>query len=222
MMELKEGKEADYIINRITNSELTGAMSALNTAWDKGYSDTTRSADLAEAYDSYAAMDSAAKKAVREFATGTTKKYIEAREAGISHEDFLNAAKSVEKVKGTGSINKDTGKATVRDIDRRRAIANTTGLTEKEVDTIMKCYMADYDPGDESPDTTEFKYQYIREELGLSPKAYASTYQAYLDGEKKNGKIAAIMDMGYDYKTANALYKVYYGKMKDKLIEMYG
>jgi hypothetical protein len=82
--------------------------------------------------------------------------------------------------------------------------------------------MPDYDENDESPETTEFKYQYIREELDLSPSQYASAYRAYLDGEKKAGKIRDIMSLGYDYKTANALYKVYSGSMKNKLLSMYG
>lgn len=222
MMELEEGKEAGYIINRIINSGLNQAMSALDTAWDKGYDDTGRSNALQTAYDSYSALDKAAKETIREFATGTTAKYIEARDKGVSHEDFVAAAENIAKVKGTGSINKDTGKATVRDIDRRQAIANTTGMTEKEVDIVMKAYMADYDPSDESPETTELKYDYVRQELSMSAKEYAATYRAYLDGDKKAQKIAAIQALGYDWGTAYKLYKVYAGSMKNKLIEMYG
>lgn len=141
---------------------------------------------------------------------------------GISHDDFLSAAKRVSTVKGTGKVDEKTGVKAVRDIDKREAIAKTPGLTDAEVDAIMKCYMPDYDPDDESPETTEFKYEYVRQELGLSAKEYAATYRAYLDEDRKNDKIAAIRALGFDYKTANALYKVYYGRMKNKLIDMYG
>ena len=161
-------------------------------------------------------MDADQKKEVKQFVSGNAAKYIEAREKGISHEVFIKAAKNVNDVKGTGKG------GTVRDIDRRKAIAKTSGLTESQIDKLMKVYMPDYDKTDESPETTEFKYQYIREELDLSPREYASTYEAYLDGDKKVGKIADIMALGYDWTTANALYKVYSGSMKNKLLSLYG
>jgi hypothetical protein len=219
MLELKQGNEASEILRNITNSELNRTMSNLDTAWDNKYSTgvtDSYSRELETAYDSYAKMDADQKARVKEFATGNAAKYIEAREKGISHSDFISAAKNVNNVKGTGA------NGTVRDIDRRQAIAKTAGLSTSEVDRLMKVYMPDYDENDESPETTEFKYQYIREELDLSPSQYASTYRAYLDGEKKAGKIRDIMSLGYDYKTANALYKVYSGSMKNKLLSMYG
>ena len=219
MMGLKKGYEADEIIRRVTNSELNRTFTNLDTAWDSGYSKevTERySNELAAAYESYSKMDADQKKEVKQFVSGNAAKYIEAREKGISHEVFIKAAKNVNDVKGT-----DKG-GTVRDIDRRKAIAKTSGLTESQIDKLMKVYMPDYDKTDESPETTEFKYQYIREELDLSPREYASTYEAYLDGDKKVGKIADIMALGYDWTTANALYKVYSGSMKNKLLSLYG
>ena len=95
-------------------------------------------------------------------------------------------------------------------------------MTEHEIDIVMRAYMDDYDPTAKSPETAEFKYQYVRDELGLSPDEYTSTYRAYLDSSKKAGKIAAIRALGYDYRTAKKLYDVYYGKMKKQLIKMYG
>lgn len=221
MMDVKK-KGANEILRRVLNSELNGSMSDLDEAWDKGYHEENFDRALQTAYDSYSKATPAMKKQVYNEAEGTTKKYLEARSKGISHIDFVAVAENIAKVKGTGSINKDTGKATVRDIDRRKAIANTSGMTDKEIDIVMKAYMADYDPKAESPETTEFKYQYAREKLGLTPKQYVSTYQAYLDGDKKKDKIAAIRELGYDYSTANALYKLYYGRMKNELIDLYG
>lgn len=213
---------ANEILRRELNSGINTAMGNLDNAWEKKYDEERFVQEMENMFRSYQNAPAAMKKQVYAEASGTAKKYIEVRDKGISHTDALSAIKNVATVKGTGSINKDTGKPTVRDIDRRQAIANTTGLSEKEIDTIMKAYMADYDPNDESPETTEFKYQYAREELGLSPKEYADTYRAYLDGKKKAQKIKAIRALGYDYRTANALYKLYYGRMKDDLIEMYG
>lgn len=206
MMEMEQGKEAEYIIRRVTKSELTGAMDALDTAWDKDYDQTGRSDDLKWAYDTFKAMTADARKDVEERITGTTAKYIEARDKGVSHEAFVKAAENVNKAKGTGS------NGTVRDIDRRAAIANTYGLTEKQIDTIMKAYMGDYDPENGKTEKSELKYDYIRQELGLSPKAYTETYRAHLDNSKKKEKIAAIMALGYDKKTATKLYNVYAGR----------
>lgn len=206
MMELTTGAEASQIIRRITKSELNRTMSALSTAWYQGYDETVRSQDLKTAYDSYSKMSSTAKAQVRKAATGTTAKYIEAREKGISHENFLKAAENVAKVKGTGS------NGTVRDIDRREAIAKTTGLSEKAIDTLMKCYMPDYDPEDDPPDRTEVKYDYIRQEMGLSAKEYTAAYRAYSDNDKKYAQVNAIRDaLGCSQSAAYRLYSVYSG-----------
>lgn len=209
------------ILRRTINSDLNTAMSELDNAWEKDYDEAAFIREMEETFNAYSKASAETKRQVYEEATGATKKYLEVRDKGISHADAIKGIKAVETAKGTGSINKDTGKATVRDIDKRQAIANS-GLSEQATDMLMKAYMADYDPSDESPETTEFKYQYAREELGLSAKEYAATYRAYLDNGRKAKKIAAIRALGYDYKTANALYKLYYGRMKDDLIEMYG
>lgn len=214
MMELEEGKEADQILRRVTKAELTGAVSALDAAWDKGYDDAGRSDDLKWAFDTFKTMSPKAKQEVRDQTTGTAAKYIEAREKGVSHRAFVNAAENISKVKGTGS------NGSIRDIDRREAIATTRGLSEKNIDAIMKCYMEDYDPENGKTATTELKYDYIRQELGLSPKQYAQTYRAHLDNSKKADKIAAMMELGYDKKTATALYNVYAGNSKGKAAYM--
>lgn len=214
MMELTEDSEARYILRRVASGELSGAMDALNTAWDKGYDDTGRSNELQWAYDTFKNLSLSARNEVKEWATGTTAKYIEAREKGVSHRAFVNAAENISKVKGTGS------NGSIRDIDRREAIATTRGLSEKNIDAIMKCYMEDYDPENGKTATTELKYDYIRQELGLSPKQYAQTYRAHLDNSKKADKIAAMMELGYDKKTATALYNVYAGNSKGKAAYM--
>lgn len=219
MMKLKGGKEAQQILQRTAENVISNAVSKLDTAWDSGYSKENTEAyskELEKAYESYSKMDAAAKREVKATATGTAAKYIEAREKGISHADFVNTARNINNVKVTGT------NGNVRDIDKRQAIAKTPGLTDKEVDNLMKVYMPDYDPNDESPETTELKYQYAREELGLSPQEYASTYRAYLDNDKKKNKIAAIRDLGYDYATAQKLYKLYGGSLKKQLLKLYG
>ena len=214
MEELAEADDpAKYIVQRVAGTNLNRAMTDLDTAWDHSWNTTAKERALDEAYAEYKSMSKEAQKEIETFATGTAKKYLEARGNGISHKDFLAAAKNVETVKGTGKYNSETKKNTVKDIDKREAIAKTTGLTEHQVDIIMKAYMPDYDPDAEKKEKTELKYDYIRQELGMTPVEYADTYRAYLENAKKHEKIAAIQAMGYDYTMASKLYRLYQGQI---------
>lgn len=214
MEELAEAEDpAKYIVQRVAGSTLNRAMTDLDTAWGHGWNTKAKERALDAAYQEYKNMSRAAQKEIEDFATGTAKKYLEARGKGISHEDFLAAAKNVETVKGTGKYNADTGENSVRDIDKREAIAKTTGLSHQQIDIIMKAYMPDYDPTDEKPNKTELKYDYARKELGYSPAEYADIYRAYLEHDKKVDKIKEIMKLGYDYGTANQMYKLFQGRV---------
>ena len=207
-----DGKEAE----KITEKQIVGDFTDI---FKDGKIDAGK---LEAAYDQYSGMTAAGKKQIAETADSHTRAFLEVREQGVSAKKYSAAAQNIANAKGTGAVKKGTGKATVRDIDVRQAIANTTGMTDREIDIVMRAYMDDYDPTAKSPETTEFKYQYVREELGLSPDEYTSTYRAYLDSSKKADKIAAIRALGYDYRTAAKLYDVYYGNMKKQLIKMYG
>ncbi|MGN0978639.1 MAG: hypothetical protein ACI4PH_11340, partial [Faecousia sp.] len=132
-----------------------------------------------------------------------TEKFDQMTEAGISADSAKIIGSLLDGIIGTGSIDAETGKASVRDIDKREAIAKS-GLSDDEIDTIMHVYM---------PDTgnTELKYDTIRD-LGFTAEEYADSYRAYLDNSKKADKIAAIQqELGCDYSTANTLYRIYYG-----------
>lgn len=132
-----------------------------------------------------------------------TAKFDTMIEAGIPTDRADQVIQALSGAIGTGSD------GSVRDIDTRQTIATMEGLSDAAIDEIMKCYMGDYDPNAEKKEYTELKYDYIREVLGLSPKAYAETYRAHLDNSNKDAKIAAIMKLGYDEQTATALYNVY-------------
>jgi hypothetical protein len=76
----------------------------------------------------------------------------------------------------------------------------------------MKAYMTDYDPTDESPTKTEPKYDFIRQEMGLSAKDYVDSYRVYLDVSGKNNEIKGIMNaINCDYATARKLRNLYGG-----------
>lgn len=133
-----------------------------------------------------------------------TQKFDTMIDAGVATDKAKYVVDLLDGITGTGSWDVDAKEYTVRDIDKREAIAKAN-LTEQEKDTVIKSYMSDY------PDRTEVKYEYIREEMGLSSEEYAETYRAYLDEPYKADKIAAIEALGYSKAVATKLYYVYYG-----------
>lgn len=217
--ELTKNIVRDTVLNSITN-----IFSDLNVAEEYGYDQQEHEQALDAAYQQFQALSEDAQADAREEATGNTSRYLEVRDNGVSQDAYLAASREVENVQGTGTVNKDTGEANVRDIDKREAVANTYGLTESQIDTIMRAYMSDYDPEAESKEYTEVKYDYIRQVLGLTPAEYAETYRAHLDNSKKADKIAAMMEMGFSRETATKLYKIYQGDAttKQQMLDWYG
>lgn len=146
-----------------------------------------------------------------------TKKYDEMRESGISIEKADQIIDVLDKVVGTGKVNKETGEASVRPIDKYTAITNVIGLTDAEIDAILEDYMPDYDPEDDSPDKTYLKYDYVRQQLGISPEGYIDIYNVYLDGGKKAEVISNWKNLGYDSDEANILYRLFKATGKTKI-----
>lgn len=217
--ELTKNIVRDTVLNSITN-----IFTDLNVAEEYGYDQQEHEAALDAAYQQFQALSEDAQADAREEATGNTSRYLEVRDNGVSQDAYLAASREVENVQGTGKVNKDTGKANVRDIDKREAVANTYGLTESQIDTIMRAYMPNYDPEAESKEYTEVKYDYIRQVLGLTPAEYAATYRAHLDNSKKADKIATMMELGFSRETATKLYKIYQGDAttKQQMLDWYG
>ena len=141
-----------------------------------------------------------------------TEKFDQLTESGISADKADWMIKALQGVKGTGSIDQDTGKKTVRNVDKWEAIAGASGMTPEEIDMVMLAYMPDYEPGKDGADTTEIKYQYARQELGISPAAYMKAYRAYSDREKGENGAEAIAETGLDSQTAQALANMFGGK----------
>lgn len=141
--------------------------------------------------------------------TANSEKLDEMVESGVRNNTALDITKIVARITGTGSVDKETGKRSVRAIDKYGAIAGS-GYPSSEIDAVMKAYMPDYDPTAASPDKTELKYDTVRD-LGYTPQQYAETYAAYLDESKKKDKIQAIENLGYSPEEAKQLYAIYYG-----------
>lgn len=146
-----------------------------------------------------------------------TAKYDEMRESGISIEKADKVIDVLDKVVGTGKVDKETGKASVRAIDKYAAITNVVDLTDSEIDAIMEDYMPDYDPEDDCPNKTYLKYEYVRRQLGISPEDYISIYNVSLDGGKKNEVISRWKDLGYSTNEAYVLYNLFKATGKRKI-----
>lgn len=203
MEEAQQSKNpGKYIIQKVNNRQMKSALDALTNAWAHNSERPAAVKSLEEAYSAYSKSSSDIRKAVMDAAEGTAKTYLEARSEGLASNTSLAIIKQVQSIP-----KKDRQKAAYQ----YQAVAETKGLTETQQDTAMKLYMKD-------GSSTETKYDYIRQELGLSPKEYADAYYAYsytdTDGDNKTFKpeaIQGIMDLGYSRQEATELYSIYKG-----------
>lgn len=203
MEEAQQSKNpGKYIIQKVNNQQMKSALDALTNAWAHNSERPAAVKSLEDAYSAYSKSSSDIRKAVMDAAEGTAKKYLEARSEGLASSSTLAILKQVQSIPQA-----DRNKAAYQ----YQAVAGTKGLTETQQDTAMKLYMKD-------GSSTETKYDYIRQELGLSPKEYADAYYAYsytdTDGDNKTFKpeaIQGIMDLGYSRQEATELYGIYKG-----------
>lgn len=212
---MKEASEAQspaqYILQKVSNRQMQNAMGNLVNAWSHGQNRPASKTQLEDAYNSYASSSDTLKEAVKKAAEGAVSKYLEARDDNVSSDVALSIIRQVQSIP-----QKDRGKAHYQ----YQAISKTPGLTDAQMDKAMKLYMPDYDKEAKSPTKTEPRYDYIRQELGFSPKEYAAaayamrSEEADTDGNgsiKKNEAVQAIMDLGYDRQTATWFWAIYSG-----------
>lgn len=141
-----------------------------------------------------------------------TVKFDAMTESGLSSDVADRIIKGLADLQGTGSVNKDTGKATVTNRDKWGYIAALDGLSDKEKDRLMLLYMPDYNPEAEKPDKTELKYAYLRGR-GYSAEQFTQTYGVTKEFTTKADMIAAWVALGYSNEEAQMFYKLYKGKL---------
>lgn len=168
---------------------------------------------LAEAYEggkiTKAAHDALKDEMVfRQTYTAKTEKFDAMTESGLSSDVADRIIKGLADLQGTGSVNKDTGEATVTNRDKWGYIAALDGLSDKEKDRVMLLYMPDYDPEAEKPNKTELKYAYLRSK-GYSAEQFTQTYSVTQEFTKKADMIAAWVALGYSREEAQMFYKLY-------------
>lgn len=137
-----------------------------------------------------------------------TVKFDAMTESGLSSDVADRIIKGLADLQGTGSVDKDTGEATVTNRDKWGYIAALDGLSDKEKDQIMLLYMPDYNPEAEKPNKTELKYAYLRSK-GYSAEQFTQTYSVTQEFTKKADMIAAWVALGYSREEAQMFYKLY-------------
>lgn len=144
-----------------------------------------------------------------------TLKYDEMIERNVPTDVADEFVRTVEDLKSKSGNGKLSNRETYS------AIAGFNA-SESVKDEIMLTYMDDYDPTAKSPDTTELKYQYARQEMGLSAEVFAEAYGINNDGgtwrsraEKMNRDTGISIDAAYD------LIEIFEGKQKSMLINWY-
>lgn len=148
----------------------------------------------------------------RQTYTAKTEKFDAMTESGLSSDVADRIIKGLADLQGTGSVDKDTGEATVTNRDKWGYIAALDGLSDKEKDQIMLLYMPDYNPDSGKPDKTELKYAYLRGR-GYSAEQFTQTYGVTREFTRKADMIAAWVALGYSSEEAQMFYKLYKGKL---------
>lgn len=141
-----------------------------------------------------------------------TEKFDAMTESGLSSDVADRIIKGLADLQGTGSVDKDTGEATVTNRDKWGYIAALDGLSDKEKDRLMLLYMPDYNPDSGKPDKTELKYAYLRGR-GYSAEQFTQTYGVTREFTRKADMIAAWVALGYSNEEAQMFYKLYKGKL---------
>ena len=200
---------SNYFAKETTAKQATGDFTDI---FKDGKIDAGR---LEAAYDQYSGMTAAGKKQIAETADSNTRAFLEVREQGVSAKTYVAAVNRV------GSQRVQDGFNSVRPAQKYTAIANAPGTDDKTIDKLMKAYMPDYDPNEKGSDSTEMKYDYIRQEMGYSPTEYAKSYDIYSYEKSVGGSGTADRtrkrmqeELGISKDEAKLLYKLYGGQYK--------
>ena len=200
---------SNYFAKEITAKQATGDFTDI---FKDGKIDAGK---LEAAYDQYSGMTAAGKKQIEETADSNTKAFLEVREQGVSARTYAAALKRMEAQRA------QEGFGEVRPAQKYTAIANAPGTDDKTIDKLMRAYMPDYDPNAKKKNTTELKYDYIRQDMGYSPTKYAQAYDIYSyeagkggDGTADRTRERMSEEMGITMDDAKLLYKLFHGNYK--------
>ena len=200
-----EGREAEAIVRKVTTSALNDAISAVFTRTKNGWNTKEAESGMEKAYTEYEALSRSAKADILDDATTETRRYLEARTAGISQERYLSAAKEIATAKPA------QGEDTVTQIRRMELLADEP-LSPRQKETLMKMYAS------EKQQQVIDKVEQIGEDAGWTAgqylEIYASAYRLHEDYTHGRGKKSRTIqkymkEYDMDWATASALYKCF-------------
>lgn len=210
-----DGKEAVEIIKKVNADTLQSAMNDLTAAWANGWDDSGKKNALSESYDTLNKMGKSTRDSVIAESSSWTSAFLEVRDQGVSTKTFAGAVKRMDAQRVQEGFN------AVRPAQKYTAIANAPGVDDKTIDKLMKAWMPDYDPNEKGSDSTEMKYDYIRQKMGYSPAEYAKSYDIYSFEKSVGGSGTANRtrkrmqeELGISAQEARLLYKLYGGQYK--------
>lgn len=200
--------KTEALVRRSVVNTLNNAISQTMSNMKNGWKTTPAAeAEREELYDSYKAMSAAERRNIREDADSNTANYLEARDAGTDHDDFVRVAQQLYNIKP------EKGYGGARTVQKAEAISRTPGLSEKEKELFVKQQVSDAQ--DKNIDDLKKLWKENDELTGtLTMSRYAQLYRDYEDYTKGNGKKYRTVEkwakeMGISKKTAKALYDIF-------------
>ena len=184
------------------NNAIGNAIASGKNGWQ--VTEATKG-NMEQAYDSFRNLSKGQQKRILDEVSSDTLKYIEARKAGATTQNYLDITRNVDNL---GSNAKAA--------DKYAAVAKTTGISDSAKDAMVKAYMTDYDPNAKSPNTIELKYDYAREELGLTAEEFAQVYRISAEDGKKDEKYEKWKKQGYSPAECDALWALFEASGKKK------
>lgn len=184
------------------DNAIGNAIASVKNGWQ--VTEATKG-NMEQAYDSFRNLSKGQQKRILDEVSSDTIKYIEARKAGATTQNYLNITRNVDNL---GSNAKAA--------DKYAAVAKTTGISDSAKDAMVKAYMTDYDPNAKSPNTIELKYDYAREEMGLTAEEFANAYKVSTEGGKKAEMYTKWEKQGYNSAERDALWALFEASGKKK------
>lgn len=186
-------EDISTFVNRGATSLIEKAVEATVNAISNDWEVTEAAKkNMEETYTAYSKMSEEAKQQVQELADGDAARYIEVRDKGVDTKAYLEAMEEL------AALLPEQGEKEVNDAQRWEAIT-ASEIADDAADAIIKAYMKDYDPDNGKDTQTEIKYDYIRQEMGLTPEQFAKVNRVYYD--VKNTPTEELKAAGTDKKT---------------------
>lgn len=190
MQDVEKGGAME-IIQRTIATGFSSAKENLSNAWKNGYDETTFVQEMENVFRSFQNTGKNTQRQIYGESSSSVKNYIDARENGISNEQYLSVAKALSSVGDTI-------------IEKSRTIARQPRLSESQKTLLVKQNVSD----------SQDKNIDLLKSLGYGITDYVDLYgdyKNYTSGKgKKNRTINKWMkDYGISYAAAKKLYEVF-------------